>query len=203
MITIKKHLLFAALIASFNFSFADYIAKIPLEVNNGGRLPNNSIIIGDVSSPKPTTPELGNCEYNYDENSGTFVIIEESGTYYSYNSNLIGYSTEDGINVPAGLSAGKFMSTDEYGELYEICGDNLGSYPAVPPPGLPSIPSDPQQQACLNKRSEADAIAANYGTIVTGLYYISGNCMADVRYPEGGWDGIVHDFNEIGIGIGM
>lgn len=203
MITIKKSFLIAALITSFTFSFADYIAKIPLEVAKGGLLPDNSIIIGNVGTTTPTTPEKDNCHYDFNDGEGSFVSVEDSGTYYSYNSNLIGYSTEDGVNVPAGLSAGILMLTTEYGKLYEICGNNLGSYPSLPPPGFSSIPTDPQEQACLSKRSQADAIAANYGTTVSSLYYISGNCNADVGYPSGGWDGIVHDFNEIGINIAM
>lgn len=198
---LKKSIFVAALLATSSFSFATYVAKIPLEVSQGGRLPDNSIVIGDKTSENPSSESNSNCEYNYD--ARTFVGVSEGEAYYFYNSNLIGYSTEDDVNVPSGLSMGKKMATDSYGDLYEICGNNLSSYPSIAPPAFPGVPTDPNEQACLNKRSQADSIAASYNTIVTDLSYISGNCMADVRYPSGGWDAIVNDFNAIGIRIAM
>lgn len=205
---LKKSIFVVALLATSSFSFATYVAKIPLEVSQGGRLPDNSIVIDDKTSEKPSSESNSNCEYNYDavNDTGTFVsVTTDNDVYYFYNSNFIGYLTQDESNIPSGVSIGKKMYTDVYGDLYEICGDNLSNHPTVPPPGIPGggLPSDPNEQACLNKRSQADSIAASYNTIVTDLYYISGNCMADVRYPSGGWDAIVNDFNAIGIRIAM
>ena len=164
-------------------SLASYKMTIPLETTQGGALPDGSINMGNGNgSGNQPTPPSTNCLYD----SGTFVkmLNISNGTFgsgdriYIYNNNLIGYySPSNGLTPPNGLSAGKqkynVMDTVDF----ELCGDNLSNYPALPPvegpPPQPPIdkPVDPEDPDLIPECLPLDTIN-NYAAYdrVAGKY---------------------------------
>ena len=132
-------------------SLAAYRIAIPLETTQGGYLPNGSIVIGNVNQPTQPTPPSTNCVYN----SETYVqmlkisnpTFEAGDRVFIYNNNLIGYdSPSNGLTPPNGLTAGTQQADLIETTDFELCGDNLESYPALPPiggGGPPPGPIDP------------------------------------------------------------
>lgn len=183
MIVIKTLKLTTLLIAMVGIlpTLAAYRIAIPLETTQGGALPNGSIIIGDgTNTGNQPTPPSTNCLYD----SGTFVqmLKASNGTFesgdrvYIYNNNLIGYySPSNGLTPPNGLSAGEQKSNDTVTVDFELCGDNLSNYPALPPVGGPPPgPIDPPvddhtgpdwtPECILNTTTDYAAINTSNGT---------------------------------------
>lgn len=161
-------------------SLASYKMTIPLERTQGGALPDGSINMGNSNgSGNQPTPPSTNCLYD----SGTFVkmLKVSNGTFgsgdriYIYNNNLIGYySPSNGLTPPNGLSAGEQKSNDMDTVDFELCGDNLSNYPALPPVGGPPTgPIDPPDdghsgpdwtpECILNTSTDYAAISSTTG----------------------------------------
>jgi hypothetical protein len=179
-------------------TFAEYQVNMPLETNQGGRLPNGSISFGDKNnSENEQTPPSTNCIYN----SGTFVQMLNSANetfqagdkVFIYNNILIGfYSPSNGRNTPNGLSSGKQQSTEGDTTNFELCGDNLENYPAVPPvvtgppnenPEFPTEdPSDRIPECILNTSSDYAAIETS-----TGKYFFNSTSFGLNNYNSPRW----------------
>lgn len=132
-------------------SLAAYRIAIPLETTQGGALPNGSIVIGNVNQPTQPTPPSTNCVYNSESYVQMLKIsnptFEAGDRVFIYNNNLIGYdSPSNGLTPPNGLTAGTQQAELIETTDFELCGDNLESYPALPPiggGGPPPGPIDP------------------------------------------------------------
>jgi hypothetical protein len=119
--------------------FADFVMKIPLELDRGGHLPNNAIIISSLETETPVIPEEPvPCTFNsttfYAEyNADTYpykkgnVIAQLNGSIIGYN--LYGFPT----NMPAGIQKGNHVITQGTTDIFEICSKDLNSYPTVAP----------------------------------------------------------------------
>lgn len=213
----KQIMLLSALITPLSFA-ASYSAKVPLEVLNGGRLPDNSIIIGSGNSNGNNQNDDSNCLFNPD--NGDFIVVVKLGkpdtpytvgdTEYYYDGDLIGYNLAGySKHIPAGVKRGKLMNSMMQANYYQICGDNLNTKPVLNHPlwgGLGGSNDNAAETACLDKRSTVDGIASSYGATVTDLYYMStsGNCMADVNNPSDDWNsGIIQEFESVGVNIAL
>ncbi len=81
----KKFILSTILI--LNFTYADYIARVPLETNNGGSLSTGSVIFSNQATPPPPTPTDPNdwlgCRYGAIGDSFEYYIrvIERNSGY--------------------------------------------------------------------------------------------------------------------------
>lgn len=205
-------------------SFAAYTAKVPLEVLQGGNLPTGSIVIGDGSSPTDEEPAESNCEYNrsagtyvaYFSDPDPFLPYSAGDAVYLYRGEFIGYNITGYFpNLPVGLSMGKKMDTDpELGsDSYEICSNNLSSYPPVDLPdmnGGPSEPEDPRITACYDKESQVISIIESYGSSLRNLSaYLDTDedivyCTADYNLPDGqARTDVINDLEAIGVGTAM
>lgn len=207
----KQIMLLTALITPLSFA-ATYTAKVPLEVLNGGRLPDNSIIIGNGNESNPDNDS--NCLFNPD--NGDFIVVVKLGkpetpytvgdTEYYYNGDLIGYNLAGyPQQIPSGVKRGKLMNSIMQANYYQICGDNLNTKPVLNHP-LWGGNDNAAETSCLDKRSTVDGIASSYGATVTNLYYMSsnGNCMADVHNPSDDWNsGIIQEFESVGVNIAL
>ncbi|HEQ2037037.1 TPA: hypothetical protein VEP96_004780 [Pseudomonas aeruginosa] len=111
-------------------SFADFSVKIPLEINNGGSLPNNSIIFNNSDEPEPieqTEPEPGNYEVSMT------ISIQNSGNNTLYNGvSQPGFSNAESSYLD--LSSNTFYLSKDYenyfwrdGEYTEFA-PNVGGY---------------------------------------------------------------------------
>lgn len=120
-------------------AFAEYRVNLPLETTQGGRLPDGSISFGnqDNSGNNGQTPSA-NCIY---DNNNYIVLMTQAQPDRNYqagdmmfvaNSTVISYFSPSNNKFPKpGLSVGKEMETYEDEKYFEICGDNLSSYPSM------------------------------------------------------------------------
>lgn len=180
--SIKKISLIALAILPMTV-FAAYSAKIPLEVLNGGSLPDGSIVIGDNESSGPTEPTSSTCYFNGDRGDMVMVInpgynigpFSEGDVVYNYRGIVIGYKAGSDTNIPSGLSMGALMDTLSYGSYHQICSDNIESYPEVNLPVTegPTEPTesteDPRIQACRDKEPQVVFILNTYGLTLDEL----------------------------------
>lgn len=106
-----------ALSLTFTFSNADYTAKIPLEVQLGGNLPDDSIIInngGSNNGGNPTNPGNANCKFD----------VENSDSYWYEESGVPVDIFWDGVYIdPTNTDFTKGALMEDYGadKAYEIC----------------------------------------------------------------------------------
>ncbi len=71
-------------------SLADYMVKIPLEISQGGSLPNGSIILVNNTEPELTEPEPGSYEI------ALSMYVQNSGDNVSFNGvSQPGYSNAE------------------------------------------------------------------------------------------------------------
>lgn len=164
--SIVKPLVLLMSIMAANTVFAGYEIKIPLEVATGGSLPNGSINLGG-NNGTPTAPS-SNCEYG----PGTYMSelkVSQSGNIAGdyaalYNGQLLGInSPSNNQYMTAGLSKGKLMDSSQNTNNYELCGDNLASYPAIippPPPVDPDRPKPIEPPTCIYSQ-DSDTIVYN------------------------------------------
>jgi hypothetical protein len=92
----KKTLIFFTIFAT-TISIAEYSVKIPLELTNGGSLPNGSIIIGDNNeNGGGSIPNYDNC---YDNPSLCFddLIVDQGGNLDN-NVNVCDFQRTASIN---------------------------------------------------------------------------------------------------------
>jgi len=107
----------STLVATLSLPFmqaanAEYVIKIPMEVSNGGTLPNESIVIKDANTDaSPEEPE--------EESSNNYIVLNSGGSYnngvpengqYSWsfvlpsqvvaNTSPLRYTVDDSTNVP-------------------------------------------------------------------------------------------------------
>lgn len=147
---IFKAAIITSLTALSSIANATYYAHYPLELKNGGSLPDGSINIGDSNNgggnggqpTEPTDPTDPNnsCEFS---NSPTTMIVgmkTANGPFKSgdmlllYKGNLIGSFGPSGGTPLNGVTMGKQMTDSPTSAEFEICGSNLGSFPTIPFP---------------------------------------------------------------------
>lgn len=89
---------------------ADYSAKIPLEINNGGHLPNNSIIIKNNGGDQTII-----CDYNYNNTTyiRTFDNFGETIYLAYFNGNLL----DEDLNI----TRGDFIENNKGELFFELC----------------------------------------------------------------------------------
>lgn len=212
--SIKKISLIALAILPMTV-FAAYSAKVPLEVLNGGSLPDGSIVIGDGSSAEPSNPPSSNCLFDENssvtvfENPPPFFPYSAGDTFYRYNGDFIGYSMAGyPAYIPSGVSMGSLRNEDvEFGtKSYEICADDLSIYPPVTTPdsGGEPEPENPGIQACLDKRPQVISIIESYGSSLSNLMANADGdtvyCVAEYSLPDGqARTDVINDLNAIGV----
>lgn len=149
---------------SCTLSIADYTAKIPLEVQLGGNLPDGSIVIGEGgnNNGNPTNPGNTNCEYD----SGNSYWYEEYGVPLDINWN--GSYIES--NNPD-FTRGALISDYGDGQDYEVC------YNPVPDgtEGLPEGDSETAEGVVYK------------GTFNVGSYYSGWNTYYGYHPEYAGW----------------
>lgn len=114
-----------------NFISADYMAKIPLEVNNGGNLPNNSIIIGNniVGGSGPIIPNdpIEGAEGETEEtpllphNPEDCIYDKDNWSYYETDIYGRKYATYNGNPIFFPVAKGALVYDDGESKRYEIC----------------------------------------------------------------------------------
>ena len=153
---IFKAAIITSLTALSSIANATYYAHYPLELKNGGSLPDGSINIGDSNNgggnggqptdPTDPTDPNNSCEFS---NSPTTMIVgmnTANGPFKSgdmlllYKGNLIGSFGPSGGTPLNGVTMGKQMTDSPTSAEFEICGSNLGSFPTIPfPTGTPPV----------------------------------------------------------------
>lgn len=179
-----KNLLTAIIIIFItNLSLADYMVKVPLEINGGGGLPNGSINIGDSSSVPPP--------------SGNIICVNDYDNWWFEETDGPLYASFGGTTVIEGdsrFSRGNFVQNYPEGIEYEICGP---SELLVPAGELAESPADPEHP------NDGCVYSENPNTIWVfdqslGWHWVNGYY---VQYQVPGaifWNGTkVFDFSEI------
>jgi hypothetical protein len=142
-------------------TLASYRITIPLEISQGGALPNGSIVIGNVTNPDNGTPPPASTNCLYDENNLVVVFKRGNSVYnagdemYGYNQTIIGFNIPSrGFTVPSGLSKGarKDDGSNTDAMMYEICSDNFSSYPSLPPLSGPG-PEEPSNNCIYDDKN--------------------------------------------------
>lgn len=158
-------------------TFANYRMTIPLESNIGGRLPNGSINFNQKDNENNQDNSVSNnCVYD----NTHYVEVMNQDNYHRrakagdatfvVNANVISiYSPSNNEFPKPGLSYGKEMETYPEASYFEICGDNLESYPPIGNPDGPE-PVDENSgpdwtpECILNTTSDYAAINTTNGT---------------------------------------
>jgi hypothetical protein len=125
---------------------AQYMGRFPLEVQNGGKLPTDSIIFiggnnggenGGETPVDPEEPETANCEY--DPNAGTAYVEQQmdDGSIYImqlYNNQNISNGSKGGMQfeyIPPDYGPNAGAYTTRY---FEICLNGNDPIPKGPEP---------------------------------------------------------------------
>jgi hypothetical protein len=136
------------MITSFSqFTFAAYQVALPLEMDAGGGLPDGSISFGDKGNTDNGENPSNNCIY---DDNNLVVVYEQPDREFQigdmmfiFNQSVISYySPSNNKFIKPGLSKGKQMESYPEGKLFEICGDNLSSYPMMPPVDMDERPPE-------------------------------------------------------------
>lgn len=150
---------------------ASFRVTIPLEVEKGGHLSNNTINFGAIKDTNGSEPQTINCVYNssnlVQELNSPIGNYQAGDIVYVYNSRVLGFdSPSNGMTHPNGVSKGKKQTTDfENGTTdYEICFNSSW----VPPTENPNQPIDPDNsdwtpECILNTSTDYAAINTTNG----------------------------------------